>query len=234
VGFHHARKRQMKYYESLKRLDARHREVVGDVRDKQVLDYGCGVGVYSLDLLQRGARVHAIDISPVLISKLQDAALERGLADRLKAQVMNAEALEYPDDTFDRVVGNGILHHLDIERACREVARVLKPNGKAVFIEPLGINPMINLYRRLTPGARTVDERPFTRADLATIRRIFPQSQFQYYGLVTLGNLALLGLGLKGMAQALRSPMETLDDWVLNRLGLMQPMAWQTLMTMKT
>src|SRR3546814_4334755 len=44
-------------------------------------------------------------------------------------------------------------------------SRVLRPGGRAVFIEPLGLNPAIELYRRFTPSARTPDEHPLLRRD---------------------------------------------------------------------
>ena len=62
--------------------------------------------------------------------------------------VMDAESMKFEDKTFDVVYGSGILHHLNIDKAYRELARVLKPDGVAIFIEPLGHNPLINLYRK--------------------------------------------------------------------------------------
>jgi len=51
---------------------------------------------------------------------------------------MNAEELKFADDYFDIVCGGAILHHLDLNKALSEIARVLKPDGKAIFVEPLG------------------------------------------------------------------------------------------------
>ena len=42
-----------------------------------------------------------------------------------------------------------------------EINKVLKDDGEMVFLEPLGTNPLINLYRKLTPKSRSVDEHPF-------------------------------------------------------------------------
>ena len=73
---------------------------------------------------------------------------------------MPAERLSYSDSVFDLAVGFAIIHHLDLKPALAELHRVLKPGGVAFFAEPLGTNPAIQLYRRLTPQFRTEDERP--------------------------------------------------------------------------
>jgi ubiquinone/menaquinone biosynthesis C-methylase UbiE len=72
--------------------------------------------------------------------------------------VMNAEELEFEDAAFDVIFGSGIIHHLDVPRAYSELARVLAPGGSAVFVEPLGHNPLIRVFRNRTPELRTPDE----------------------------------------------------------------------------
>ena len=80
---------------------------------------------------------------------------------------MPGERLTYPDNSFDMAVGFAILHHLDIPLALSQLRRVLKPGGRAFFAEPLASNPLIRVYRRLTPQYRTPDETPI---DLPTLR----------------------------------------------------------------
>jgi SAM-dependent methyltransferase len=88
------------------------------------------------------------------------------------------------------VWGNAILHHLDLEKAGRELLRVLKPGGVAVFCEPWGGNPLLSFARRRLPYPgkdRTPDETPLTRHDLAPLRAIFPSMEvrgFQLLGMV--------------------------------------------------
>lgn len=75
-------------------------------------------------------------------------------------QLMDAHALAFEDESFDVVFGKAILHHLDYAVALDEIARVLKPGGTMVFMEPLDFNPVMKLVRHLTPALRTPDEKP--------------------------------------------------------------------------
>jgi hypothetical protein len=67
-----------------------------------------------------------------------------------------------------------------------ELSRVLSPEGEAVFIEPLGHNPFINLYRALTPNIRSSDEHPLKMSDLESLSRYFDKVNLDYYYFVSL------------------------------------------------
>jgi SAM-dependent methyltransferase len=151
-------------YPSRRRLERQWHAYLQQLQSKSVLDYGCGRGDLSLKMLAEGAeRVCGIDISRVYID---DAIARAGGAgfepQRFDFRVMDAHALEYEDCQFDLVVGSGILHHLDPDVALSEIYRVLKPEGRVLLFEPLADNPLLKVFRRLTPNARTRDERPFT------------------------------------------------------------------------
>ena len=79
----------------------------------QALEYGCGPGSRAFFLAAHGAHVTGIDISPVAIEQATAHGQAEGLEDRLEFRVMNAEALDSPDASYDLVCGSGILHHLD-------------------------------------------------------------------------------------------------------------------------
>lgn len=152
----------------------------------QVLDYGCGAGHHSLELAAAGAeRVVGIDISPRSIEVARRAAERAGVANT-EYHDMDAEAMDFPNNTFDLVTGLAILHHLDLDRAGQELARVLKPSGTAVFSEPLGHNPALNIFRRLTPSMRTVDEHPLVRNDVSVLERYFGQVVTRCFHMSTL------------------------------------------------
>jgi ubiquinone/menaquinone biosynthesis C-methylase UbiE len=156
--------------------------------DRRVLELGCGEGEAALRLARWGARVDAIDVSEGRIGTAQQKAASEGLTD-VSFQVMNAEELLFDDSTFDFICGQAVIHHLDLERTFAEVVRTLKPNGRAVFVEPMGHNPLINLYRGRTPNLRTPDEHPLVMLDLALAGRFFAQVESKFFHLTTFAAL---------------------------------------------
>jgi len=152
---------------------------------KNVLEYGCGTGSHATYLAKWGAGVTGIDISDVAIAK---ATAEANVAQvkGLEYVQMDAEALTFSDDRFDLICGTAILHHLDLRRAFFELARTMKPDGKAVFLEPLGHNPVINFYRKATPGLRTPDEHPLLMQDFSLAAEYFGKIDVHFFNLFTL------------------------------------------------
>lgn len=145
--------------------------LLGDVRGKTVLEYGCGDGLNTLALARRGAQVKALDISPDLI----DIARQRLTANHLMADVEfivgSAHDLPLPDDSVDVVFGIAILHHLDLALSAREVSRVLRKGGLAIFQEPARNSKLIKVLRGLIPYHSpdvSPFERPLTDKELAT------------------------------------------------------------------
>jgi SAM-dependent methyltransferase len=160
--------------------------------DAAILDYGCGSGAYvAIAVAKGGRRVIAVDLSPVALEHAREAAEREGVAELIEFREMNAEALDFPDDSFDAVCGNGVLHHLDLRRAYAEIARVLRPGGVALFSEPLGHNPDINAYRRRTPDQRTPDEHPLVEADFELAREFFGDVDTTFFSLLPLLTLPL-------------------------------------------
>lgn len=210
-----------KFYRAVPGAKADYRASVHRLATGRVLEYGCGVGSLAFELAGK-SEVVGIDISPVAIAEARSEAAERGV--EVEFLEMNAEALELPDGSFDLVCGSGILHHLDVDRAIGEVTRVLAPGGRAVFLEPMGYNPLINWYRDRTPGMRTDDEHPLLRCDFDTIGRSVRRLDLRFHGLAALAAApfvdrpggARLRRGLAGVDAALtRAPGLRLLSWIV-------------------
>lgn len=159
--------------------------LLGGLRGKSALDYGCGHGMAAAVMARAGATVTAFDLSPGYVAEARERAAANGV--RVECVAANAEELPFPDAAFDAIWGNAILHHLDLARAGRELLRVLKPGGVAVFCEPWGGNPALAFARRRLPYPgkdRTPDENPLTPRDLAPLRGVFPDLEVQGFQLL--------------------------------------------------
>ena len=137
--------------------------LLGDVQGKVALDLGCGAGENSVILAMRGAHVYALDISP----DLMELARRRFEVMKISTQhvrfvVASAYDTTLPDDSVDVVFGIAILHHLDLELAQKEVYRVLRKGGVAIFQEPVRDSKFIRFVRGLIPY-KSPDVSPFER-----------------------------------------------------------------------
>lgn len=156
----------------------------GDLRGKRVLDYGCGAGEAGIYLAKLGAEVVAVDVSPKMLDVARELAHHHGV--QIETRLVRDESIPGEDGEFDRVYGNGVLHHVDLAIARRELARVLDASGVACFIEPLAYNPVIEVYRRVARAVRTPDEAPLTFEDIERFRDCFEQVEHREFWLTTL------------------------------------------------
>jgi SAM-dependent methyltransferase len=137
----------------------------------RVADLGCGSGVFTNLLRQRGYDVVGLDISPKLV------ALGRTKYPGLELIEGDVEALPFADATLDGVLLSGLVHHLpDPSRCAAEVFRVLRPGGRFVAFDPNRLNPFMYLYRdRSSPfySAKgvTENERPVLPGAVAAVFR---------------------------------------------------------------
>lgn len=169
---------------ALKRMNSFIESSCGDLHNKKVLDYGCGIGTEALLLVKKGAHVTGIDISPFYTAQAKQLMkVNQVTVECYEFHAMDGHQLKFSENTFDLVVGRGILHHLEYDIALNEIMRVLKPGGILVFQEPLGSNPLLKLFRLCTPYARTLDEAPLYRTDL---KKIFATrcSESRYFGII--------------------------------------------------
>jgi SAM-dependent methyltransferase len=119
-----------------------------DLAGRRLLELGCGSGTWTSELARLGARVTALDLDAGLVRRAADAT-----AAAANGVVADMQALPFADGSFDAVFGSMVLHHSpDHGRLGREVARVLRPGGRAVFHENSSRNPLLMLARRTVVG----------------------------------------------------------------------------------
>ncbi|HEV2175943.1 MAG TPA: class I SAM-dependent methyltransferase [Terriglobia bacterium] len=192
---------------------------------KRVLDYCCGNGQHTFSLAEAGADAYGIDISPASIEIASAESARRGLNDRMQFLVMDAEATEFPGSFFDLVVVSGVLHHLDLDRAYQELARILKPGGEIICTEALRHNPFIHLYRKMTPHLRSAWETRHIlgRSEIARARRYFDGVEVARF--FHLASLAAIPFRNSATFNPLLHALESVDS-VLLRLPVVKWQAW--------
>lgn len=120
------------------------------------LDYACGHGTQTIRAARAGARVAVgIDISETSVQNARENARKEGLDDRTRFLQRDCEDTGLPARSFSACLCSGMLHHLDLNRAYPELARLMTPGGRILCVEALSYNPVIQLYRRRTPELRT-------------------------------------------------------------------------------
>ena len=106
-------------------------------RDEDWLDLGCGSGVLTRELLDRGARVVAVDASP---SMLQQARAGNGDIREYPPVWMQGDAQHLPglsDASFDGVLCSSVVEYVERPASLlREAARLLRPRGKLIISVP--------------------------------------------------------------------------------------------------
>jgi len=126
------------------------RKLLGDPLPtfERSLEIGAGTGYFTLNMLQDAIvrRATATDISPGMLDALQVNAARIGVA--VDTVACDAEALPFPDESFDLVLGHAVLHHIPhLDRAFAEFRRVLRPGGRLVFAgEPSRTGDRIAAY----------------------------------------------------------------------------------------
>lgn len=192
---------------------------------KKVLDYCCGNGQTAIFCAEAGADSWGIDISPVSIENAEELASERGVKGKTKFLVMDGEAMEFPDASFDLVVVHGVLHHLDLEKAYSELARILKPEGEIISTEALRHNIFIHLYRKITPHLRTAWEvdHILGKKDIEKAREYFHKVDVvKFFYLATIAAIPFRNFP---NFYFLRRILEAVDS-VLLRLPVLKWQAW--------
>jgi ubiquinone/menaquinone biosynthesis C-methylase UbiE len=202
-------------------------ERLGDVRGRDVLDYGCGHGMAAVVLARHGARVTAFDLAHAYLAEARARAEANGVA--VAFVQANGERLPFAAGSFDAVWGHAILHHLALATAGRELFRVLRPGSVAVFCEPWGGNPLLSWARRRLPypgKERTPDEQPLRRCDVRVLRTVFPVVEVRGYQLLSMARRVL-------RPGRVTAALGHCDDWLLPRLPALQGWCRYAVLTLR-
>jgi len=157
--------------------------LLGEIKNKVVLDLGCGHGENLVILAEGGAQVLGLEISPEL-AELAEQRM-RGLWMNAEVRVASAYETGLPDASVDLIFCIAVIHHLDIAVLRAEMMRILKPGGAMVLSEPIRFSKTYDwLRKRLQPRGNISEyEHPVTRAEFACMTEGFQMEAIRYFRL---------------------------------------------------
>jgi ubiquinone/menaquinone biosynthesis C-methylase UbiE len=150
-------------------------------RGKKMLEIGCGAGVDLVRFARAGAIVTGVDLSQTSIDLARQNIAQNGLQADLR--IMNGEALQFADNSFDIVYAHGVLQYTaDSDRMISEIHRVLKPGGEAVLMV-YNRNSWLNFMSKVAKVPLEHEDAPVLRKfSIAEFRQML--ELFQSYRIV--------------------------------------------------
>jgi ubiquinone/menaquinone biosynthesis C-methylase UbiE len=221
-------------------------QVFGDLRGLTVLDYGCGAAEGGIFLAKRGARVIAVDVSARSLELANQLARKNGV--EIETRLVTGDGIPASDNEFDRIYGNGVLHHVPLDTAMPELARVMKPTAKGCFIEPLPYNPLINVYRKIAKEVRTPDEQPLSFEQVEGFSKHFSDVSHREFWLTTLAVFLKFYLWDRvnpnrerywkkiytdaAQIAPMFRPLQRIDNALLSKMPSLGKLCWTTVITL--
>lgn len=129
---------------------------------EHILEVGVGTGL-SLPLYEKNVFVTGIDISSEMLARAQTRKIRDGLGNIVQLSVMDAENMDFEDNSFDRVVAMYVASVVpDPERLVKEMRRVCKSNGQIIFVNHFhSRNPVLGAFESLiAPLSKQLGFRP--------------------------------------------------------------------------
>ena len=159
---------------------------------KRILEVGAGSGMLAVWLALQGADVTGLDVSGGILEVAAKRAAVSGVAHRTRFVHVPIEEFDDPPASFDAVIGNNVVHHFERDLAMANLARLLTPDGRAAFCEPVLFLPEIArrarysqlVSRRFPPHTHTPDERSLDQRDLAIVERYFDSVSWRPFQLL--------------------------------------------------
>jgi ubiquinone/menaquinone biosynthesis C-methylase UbiE len=183
----------------------------------KVLDFGCGSGDSSTELAFCGYEVTGLDVSPDLLELARKRAELDGVAERCQFVLADGGQAPFPDNTFDMILVQAVLHHVNMAECLAQLRRILKPGGHLVIVEPVAFSRWLQKLRDITPVEKDIspNERQLGLADLREIANFFEVLETRYFHITTRLNRLFSNQSVLGRA-ALASLARL--DWLLLKL----------------
>jgi len=217
-------------------------KIISPIKNKKILELGSGRGELSVALAKLGGIVTGVDIGKNLVELSKKIAEINNI--KCKFITGNIRKLPFNNNCFDFIIGTAILHHLSdkgIVDSLNEAYRVLKLDGKAIFIEPIENNKIFNFVQNLFPikdrpsilnrkkwkkYLYNRDDRSLSNNELIKAKGYFLKPQFKYYGLLIRLNRVLPGERFKKI-------LKTIDLVLTHKYSLIKKLSQQIIVIYK-
>lgn len=211
-------------------------ELLGEqaLEKKKILEIGCGTGIWTANLSRLGAQVYYFDLSPdIVISAGRFAASSQNYG-----FCADMHYLPFSDGSFDLIFGSMVLHHAaDHNWLGRELCRVLKSGGKAVFHENSSRNPILMLARETLVGRWGIPknsspgEHPLRPSEIEQVGQAF-QSTNVIVARMVFFQMAVKYL-LKRERGALHHFSRQMDNWLYRCFPITHPLSYYQILEFK-
>lgn len=199
--------------------------LLANTKDKDVFEMACGNTAMLPHVAGYVRTAIAADIAPVTIELAKNAAKGNPDLEKIDYRVLDCEKTGLPDNSFDIIIEQGALHHMDLDAAYSEAARLLRPSGKFFCLEAIRHNPIIHLYRKMTPHLRTAWEVEHILGQKQVMKGLeyFGKIEKKHYFLVSIFAVPLRNTPIFKPVLAVLSAI----DAVLTRIPVIQWLSWQ-------
>ena len=195
-----------------------------ELKGRRILEIGPGLGQDTVALAERGADLTVIDISEPGLAVARQAVERVDLLDRCRFERRDAQVSGFPESHFDGIFARGVTMHVDLQPFLAEMSRILRPGGRAVFIDPLKYHPIVNLYRLSVSSCK--DSAPVYRSIREMKRGARYFSKFDHRVFYLNSVLALVFRGRPALYERLAKPLQRIDKLTLATLPFLRPFAW--------
>lgn len=200
-------------------------DAMGRLKNKNLLEVGCGAGLKSVAFAKRGAKVTAVDFSDKSIELTSRLAKKEGIA-TINALKMNAEKLNLKSNSFDLVYIDSVLMHVNVEKVISECLRVLKNGGKLVVVEPLNSNPFMLLYRFLFSDYKKTSPKYMSIKLLKKHSKLFSQTRIREFYFSSVMFLFLFRILNEHSAKKAYRIIERADDFFIRAFPFLRRFCW--------
>ena len=179
-----------------------------------------------MEFAQRGAEVYAVDVSWSALALVADLARTKDIEDRIILLQMDGEKIGIESEYFDLTFADTMLMHADPVAIAAECHRVLRPNGKAIFIEPLKNNPFVRLARLTSWGCSDSQPNYITLQDFSNMAALFRRARHREFYLFSVLLLPLRDVKYLSLIKA----VQAFDDYLIRMFSMLRPLCWVTVM----